>query len=439
MILAEKFKQYIYRKKLISADDKILLAVSGGIDSMTMLHLMVECGYTAIAVAHCNFRLRGVDSDRDEELVRRTCSELGVECYVVHFDTISEAEGSHESIQMVARRLRYTWFNELCDKHLYTKIAIAHHADDSVETFFINLIRGTGLRGLVGIPQAVGSIIRPLLFARRDDIVGYAAENDVEYRNDATNSSLKYLRNRIRWDIIPRLLGTSAAFPSTMAENLDRLELVQQFVDERIAEIKSKAVSSDNYDYIVDLECLKAYKPLQFVLYELLRDFGFGGDVVEDLTRGVEQRLTGRRYMASGYVATIDRNRLIISQRTAEMFEEETIADSSAYLNIEYLPREVLTTIHAPADTAFLDADTLEFPLTLRRWREGDWFIPLGMAGQKKVSDFLIDTKVSLPDKERGLVLTSAGQIIWLVGKRIDDRFKITDRTKNVVIFSIKS
>lgn len=433
--MLEPFRQYIRSRRLIAPGDSILVAVSGGIDSMTLLDLLRQAYGGRIAAAHCNFSLRGAESDGDQQLVESYCLQHRIPLHTVRFDTETEAQERGESIQMAARRLRYDWFDALCDEHGYSKIAIAHHADDSTETFFINLLRGTGLRGLTGIADRRGRIIRPLLFARRDDITAYAVAGGVPYREDSTNATLKYLRNRLRHDILPRLdSAANNRLAQTMEQNLMRLQQAQRFIDARIEQLRPMAL----HDHVLDLSVLDP-DCLAFELYELLRPYGFAPETVEDLAAVLDRRAedcdvtaSGKRFEAPDWNAAIDRGRIMLTPRIVEPFREERIAEDDPrieWLSVDELPDSLAT----PPNVAYLTADALKFPLLLRRWREGDWFIPLGMVGQKKVSDFLIDAKVPAADKARQGVLVSGETIVWLAGRRIDDRYKVRQDARRIV------
>ena len=244
MALPEAFEHYIEENRLLTRDDRVLLTVSGGVDSMVMLSLFARCGY-CVGVAHCNFQLRGAESDEDEVLVADEAARLGAVCYNRRFDTQAEMERTGESMEMAARRLRYAWFEELRREHGYTAIAVAHHADDSVETFFINLLRGTGLRGLTGISQQMGRIVRPLMFASRKEILEYAVANKIRFREDSSNRSTKYLRNKVRLGLIPRIREINPKFTSLMQRNIARLTEAQRFIDRAIERIRTEAVTSD--------------------------------------------------------------------------------------------------------------------------------------------------------------------------------------------------
>ena len=440
MTLPEAFQHYIEENNLATHDDRILLTVSGGVDSMVMLSLFVRCGYS-VGVAHCNFQLRGAESDEDEVLVRQEAERCGVPCYNRRFETKAEMERTGESMEMAARRLRYAWFDELSREEGYTVIAIAHHADDSIETFFINLLRGTGLRGLTGISTQVGKIIRPLMFASRREILEYATANRIPYREDSSNRSTKYLRNKIRLGLIPRIREINPKFTSLMCRNLARLTDAQLFINHGIERIRALAVTSENGIDTIHLDRIDPAFPREFVIYELLNSaYGFKSDVIDSLCHALELEATGRRFYARDRVATVDRGRILISPIAPGddcLVRVERSAPRSycgnAVLYFEYCDIDTIKNFGVPEQIAQVDADLLQFPLTLRRWREGDWFIPFGMTGRKKISDFLIDAKVSLPEKQRQFVLLSGDDIVWLVGRRIDDRFRLTSATENVL------
>ena len=439
MPLLESFQRYIAENDLATHDDRILLTVSGGVDSMVMLSLFTRSGYR-VGVAHCNFQLRGAESDEDEELVAREAARCGVPCYNRRFDTAGEMERTGESMEMAARRLRYAWFDALSREEGYTVIAIAHHIDDSIETFFINLLRGTGLRGLTGISTQVGKVIRPLMFASRKEILEYAVQNRIPFREDSSNRSTKYLRNKIRLGLIPRIREINPKFTELMRKNIGRLTDAQLFIDHGIERIRREAVTSQGDTDTIRVDRIDPAFPREFVIYELLNSAGFKGDVIDALCHALNHDATGRRFYARDRMATIDRGAIIVTPIAPDDECRTTVERGAvrsycgnAVLYYEYCDIDDVQTFGTPEQVAQVDADKLRFPLTLRRWREGDWFIPFGMTGRKKVSDFLIDAKVPLPEKQRQFVLLSGDDIVWLVGRRIDDRFRLTAETENVL------
>ncbi len=438
--LYNRFQQYIEQNSLFTAQDKILLTVSGGVDSMVMLDLFAKGGYN-VGIAHCNFQLRSKESDEDELLVERVAASHSMEFYNRRFDTIGEMEATGDSMEMVARRQRYAWFEQLRIEHNYTVIAIAHHIDDSIETFFINLLRGTGLKGLTGISPQIGKVVRPLMFATRKEILEYAVAKKIHFREDSSNRSTKYLRNKIRLGLIPRIKDISVKFTPLMRQNIDRLTEAQIFISNTIAKIQAEIMTLNEGIYHLDIEKIDPTLPTNFVVYEILNtNFGFKGDVVEALLSSSQSASSGKRFYSKNYVAYTDRGQILISTIPSNDLCEVEVAQRShrsycgnSVLYYERLDIGILDSFIVPDNVALLDLDTLKYPLTLRRWREGDWFIPFGMNGRKKVSDFLIDEKVSLPEKERQFVLVSGNDIVWIVGHRIDDRFKIRRESENIL------
>ena len=439
-MLIDRFQEYITREKLFTRQDKILLTVSGGVDSMVLMSLCVNSGYT-VGVAHCNFCLRGRESDEDEILVQEHARKYGIECHNRRFDTVGEMERTGESMEMAARRLRYTWFAELCEEHGYTVIAVAHHIDDSIETFFINLMRGTGLRGLTGIHQQVGRVVRPLMFASRKEILDYALHKHIPYREDSSNKTTKYLRNKIRLGLTPRIREINPRFPFIMSRNIERLMAAQRFIDGAIDHIYAEAVSNEDGIYTIRIENISNADSREFVIYEILSSrFGFKGDVVDGLCRALQSDTTGRRFYSRSHVAYVDRGNIVVTrisdedncQVSVQQGQQRAYCGNSV-LYFEIVDVDSLPSYNVADNVALLDADKVEFPLMLRRWSEGDTFIPFGMTGRKKVSDFLIDGKVSMAEKNRQFVLISGTEIAWLAGRRIADPFRITDSTERVL------
>ncbi|MDE7123277.1 MAG: tRNA lysidine(34) synthetase TilS [Alistipes sp.] len=436
----DSFRSYIDRHELAAPDDRILLTVSGGVDSMVLLDLFTRAGYR-VGVAHCNFQLRGAESDEDELLVQEQARLRQVPFYNRRFDTRGEMERTGESMEMAARRLRYAWFDELSRTEGYSAVAIAHHADDSVETFFINLLRGTGLRGLTGISTQVGRIIRPLMFATRKEILEYAVARRIPFREDSSNRSTKYLRNKIRLGLVPRIREINPKFTALMRRNLARLGDAQRFIDRGIDRIRAEAVESEGAVDTIRIDRIDPAFPLEFVVYELLGSaYGFRGDVIDSLCQALRHGATGRRFYARDRVATVDRGRIVVAPIADNDPCEVEVPQGAlrsycgnTVLYYEYRDIDTICAFDSPESVAQLDADRLRFPLRLRRWREGDWFVPFGMTGRKKVSDFLIDAKVSLPEKQRQFVLLSGDEIVWVVGRRIDDRYRLTGSTENVL------
>ena len=366
MNLLDSFQRYIDENDLATHDDKILLTVSGGVDSMVMLSLFTRCGYR-VGVAHCNFQLRGAESDEDEVLVEDEAKKHGAAFYNRRFETRAEMERTGESMEMAARRLRYAWFDALSREHGYTAIAIAHHADDSIETFFINLLRGTGLRGLTGISTQVGKVIRPLLFASRKEILEYAVQNRIPFREDSSNRSTKYLRNKIRLGLIPRIREINPKFTSLMSRNLARLTDAQLFINHGIERIRSEAVTSDTGIDTIHLDRLDPAFPQGFVIYELLSSgYGFKGDVIDALCHSLEQDATGRRFYARERVASIDRGKIVIAPIAPDDACLTTVRKGAprsycgnSVLYYEYCDIDTIKNFGVPENIAQIDADRL--------------------------------------------------------------------------------
>ncbi|MBR4844548.1 MAG: tRNA lysidine(34) synthetase TilS [Alistipes sp.] len=440
MLLLDGFEKYIEENELFTHDDKILLTVSGGVDSMVMMALTAAAGYK-FGVAHCNFQLRGKESDEDELLVEHEAKRLGVEFYNKRFDTVGEMERTGESMEMAARRLRYAWFRELCDEHGYNAIAIAHHSNDSIETFFINMLRGTGLRGLTGITTQVGRLVRPMMFATRKDIHDYAVAHRIPFREDSSNRSTKYLRNKVRIGLVPMLKEINPQFTTIMRRNIARLSQAQDFINSAMDIVKGESLEHNGDIHTLRVGKIRPTLPRNYVIYEILNsEYGFKGDVVDALCHALDADATGRRFYSREWVAVVDRGDVVIAKITdedsCETIVEKGVARSyigGSVLYYEYCNIDFIDTLDQGDNVALLDADKLKFPLRVRRWQEGDWFVPFGMSGRKKLSDYLIDKKVSMAEKSRQFVLLSGDDIVWVVGRRLDDRYAITRKTENVL------
>lgn len=438
-MLTDSLKKYIAQSGMISPDDKLLLAVSGGVDSTVMLDMFVQLGYK-VGVAHCNFQLRGTESTEDEQLVAQKCAEYGIPHFNKRFDTQAEIDSSGDSLQMVARRLRYDWFEELRVQEGYDKIAIAHNADDAIETFFINLLRGCGINGLTGIHPEHGNIVRPILFAHRRDIVEYAVAHNIKYREDSSNASTKYIRNKLRLGVMPKLKEIVAKFPQIMIGNIGRLVECQEFVSKQIGIISAQVSTERGDAKVFDLNAINPELPLKFVLWEMLQPLGYNNGVVENICQCYKNHDSGRKFFAPEYVAYLDRNELIIKKLSEndDYFQQvsgvnDKVNCPCGVMTFSEHSTDGLDNYRRPSNYALVDSDLLTLPLIVRRWLPGDQFVPFGMSGHKKVSDYLIDEKVSLLDKESQMVVVSGEDIVWLAGHRIADKYKITDETKRYV------
>jgi len=430
-------QRYVDSNNLFSSKDKLLLAVSGGVDSVVLAHLMSKLKYN-FAIAHCNFCLRGSESDADEKLVREIAKKLDVELFVKSFDTMAYSQQEKISIQMAARDLRYAWFNQLLADHNFDLMVTAHHRDDRDETILLNLIRGTGLAGLVGMRARNGNKVRPLLSIGKDEILDYAKRNKLNWREDQSNTENKYHRNRIRNTILPEMRKVNP----NVSEALRRVSSVSSnaraLLAQQVNDFRRTNLAKVGQDTQIELSEKKELN--EFCLHEILPEFGFNHSQIENLVEGHE---VGKVVVSEEYIANRDRQKIMISpvreNRIENLISEKKFDQSSNELGWKIVKASATNVeIIAKPNFAFLDYDTLEFPLKVRNWNRGDRFIPLGMKGKKKVSDFMIDAKIPLNLKSRVLVMESGNNICWLVGHRIDNRFKITKATKNVLIVEIE-
>ena len=434
--------QYADRYGFLTPASKILAAVSGGIDSIVMLHLLHDAGINTVA-AHCNFGLRGDESNCDEDFVKTQTAKLGIQCLTEHFDTSAYAAQNGISIQMAARELRYRWFHELATRENFDAIAIAHNRDDRIETLFINLARGTGIHGLTGIRPANGKIIRPLLFASRCEIEDYAKTHGIVFREDSSNTTDKYARNYIRHHVVPGLEQFFQGMQPAIERSMEHFAAVELFYNESIERHKKQVVTEKDHLIYIDLPRLSQSPSPPALLYEILKPYGFSNSIAaEILSRDAKFHVsTGRQFFSDTHRIVYDRQSLILQELGNESQHEYLIEEHTynicvpIHLEIEKFDNDTGFTPDTNPNIACLDGDKLQFPLLLRKWKQGDRFCPLGMKKMKKLSDFFIDAKLSLIEKERCWALVSGSQIAWIVGQRIDDRFKITEKTTKILKF----
>lgn len=436
--MLRRFEQTLVAYKLCTKDDRILLAVSGGVDSMVMLDLFHTAGFN-VGVAHCNFQLRGEESEQDEHFVQEVSNHLKIPFYAIRFDTNNYAAEHGLSVQVAARKLRYDWFEELAEKNGYNLLATAHHLNDNLETTLLHLVRGTGISGLKGIPQKINRIIRPLLKFTSEELISYARVRNLQWREDVSNLSDAYDRNFIRLNIIPQLKKLNPALEDGFLKSNERILGAVEIFEMGLHRLKKEFVRKIDGDIRIEKAILTVTNFPQVLVWELIKEYGFNYTQCKDAVLASEAT-PGKQFIAAGYKLTIDRDCWIISQWAEETGQVKIeLKDSNACLgnlklNIEHQVRgEILNDPWA----AHLDAAAIKFPLTWRRWRDGDYFVPLGMNHRKKISDFLIDNKVSRADKERVTVLESDGNVIWVPGHRTDNRYKVTDHTQRIIKFSI--
>ncbi|WP_300729965.1 tRNA lysidine(34) synthetase TilS [uncultured Bacteroides sp.] len=418
-----KVIRFIEEKRMFSSSDKVLVALSGGADSVALLRVLLEAGYPCVA-AHCNFHLRGEESDRDETFVRRLCDSLKVPLHVTHFDTATYAEEKGISIEMAARELRYAWFEEVRRQENARVIAVAHHRDDAVETFLLNLVRGTGINGLKGMMAVNGAVVRPLLGVSREEILDYLQHLAQDYVTDSTNLADEYTRNKLRLNVIPQLEEINPSVADSIMETARRLADVETVYRKAMEEACERVRISEHEFSIVQLQ--KEVAP-QSVLFELLHPYGFNASQLKDIYRSLEAE-SGRLFYSDAYVLLRNRDTLQLKRR------EELVEHAVPVLHQRIVERDASFVLSKDPKIACLDADKLKGELTLRKWKSGDKFVPFGMKGFKKVRDYLRDRKFSLFEKENQYVVCRGEDIVWLVNERTDNRYRVTDETKRVMM-----
>lgn len=435
--MLNRFVSYIEKEHLIAEGQQVLLAVSGGRDSVAMCELVARAGFP-FAIAHCNFHLRPGECDRDEAFVHRLAQRYQVPCYTAQFDTEDYARREKRSVEDAARKLRYGFFEQVRADKGYHVIATAHHQDDAVETFFINLLRGTGIGGLHGILPRNGHVVRPMLCFSRGEIDRFVRENNLDFVEDCTNAQPLYLRNRIRLQLVPLLRELSPSFDAVMQGNLVRLSEAGQLYGVAVRRMRDELLSPVGNGFAVDVERLSAYGPLRTILFELLHPFGFSSAVVDDLAEALDGQ-SGSTFLSPTHRVVKDRGRLLVvpledgPAGECLIGEEVTAVQTPVNLRLWMSPPSQ-EPIRLPADEACFDCDRVRFPLLLRRWRHGDRFRPFGMKGSRLVSDFLIDAKVSRVEKERVCILCDAdGVVLWVVGLRAAAVAVVNDATRRVL------
>jgi tRNA(Ile)-lysidine synthase len=455
MDLLKSFQQYIKQQHLFQQKDKLLLAVSGGVDSVVLCELCKQAGYDFV-IAHCNFQLRGKESERDEEFVRVLAEKYGVAFYSKIFDTKTVSQKEKKSIEETARDLRYNWFNELigntqlaksnevpavnCPLPVANWLLTAHHANDNIETVLMNFFRGTGIKGLHGILSKQNKIIRPLLFAAKKDLLAFANENKLQFVTDYTNAENDFTRNYFRNELIPSIQKVFPEAEENILKNIGRLGEAEQLYNQAIALHKSKLLEQKGNEIHIPVLKLQKVQPLATVIYEIIREYNFTAHQKEEVIALLESE-SGKYVQSPSHRIIKNRKWLIISPNQTE--EAQHILIETNDKRITFAEGELQIEKHSTFDinhstlTAQLDAAEIKFPLLLRKWKQGDYFYPLGMQKKKKLSRFFIDQKLSLTQKEKVWVIESNKKILWVVGMRVDDRFKITGKTKDVLQISL--
>ena len=441
MLPVKRFTDFASQNNLFTPADKILAAVSGGMDSVLMAHLLKAAGFN-FSIAHCNFMLRGDESAADQEFTRNLAHELGVSFTTINFDTKQHAADNKISIQMAARDLRYQWFDHISQNLGCQAIALAHHQNDTIETILLNLTRGTGIAGLHGILPKNGQLVRPLMFLTRDEILEIINRESLPYVEDSSNTSVKYARNKIRLQVIPLLKELNPSLETTFDNNLQHFKELEQLLNETTDVLKNKLLVQHGDDVHIAIAAIEQLSPKRLLLFKLLQPYGFIANVVDDLITALSKQ-PGKVFESAGFTLIVDRGEIIITPKTEKNNQKVSIQQGQndvAYMNYK------LTLLHDDSPlvikdnpmAASVDTEKLIYPLTLRAWQQGDQFYPLGMKTRQKVSDFFIHQKVALHKKNRAPVLVNGnGDIIWIGGYRLDERYKVNNNTKKVTIFEL--
>ena len=421
-MLMQKVKEFIEKEDLFSKQDKILVALSGGADSVALTRILITLGYHCEA-AHCNFELRGEESDRDEDFVRNFCRSLNIKCHSIHFETRRYAAQQSISIEMAARELRYNWFSKICEESDCQVVAVAHHKDDSVETMLLNLIRGTGINGLLGIRPKNGNVVRPLLCASRQEVVAYLHRINQTYVTDSTNLEDEYTRNKIRLNLLPLMEEINPSVKDGLVKTASYLNDISKVYQQAIKESIDRIFITPEKE--ISIEKLMNEPAPQALLFEVLSPLGFNSTQVEEVYGSLNGQ-PGKRFISSQWQVVKDRDLLLIEKVKTANDKPQIIFEEVLFTKEFVIPKD--------KNTACFDANKFKGVISIRKWEKGDYFIPFGMKGKKLVSDFMTDSKFSLLKKEQQWVLSCNDQIAWLIGERTDNRFRIDDSTQKVII-----
>ena len=427
--MLKKFQNHLSDNSVILKDQRLLLALSGGLDSCVLLDLCLKSGFRP-ALAHCNFQLRGQSSNEDADWIQTLAREKGLECHVQSFDTQALALKKKVSIQMAARQLRYRWFDTLSEQNNYDLILVAHHADDALETFMINAMRGTGLRGLLGIPERRGKILRPMLSFSREEIMQYALENKIQWREDLSNAKTDYLRNALRHQVIPQWKKRDPNFDQQFQETLKYLGEAQDVLEDVISDFKKNNFIPQKQGFKISIDVLKGLSSLNYYLHALFAPYGFGN--LADLKQLMHSQ-SGKQLFSNTHRLVKDRACFLLTPIEASPSESYLIdSELSAIeipLSLSFSQEENFK--KGDSKSLMLDKSKLKFPLVLRKWKQSDYFYPNGLKGGKKLSKYFKDEKYSLLEKEAQWLLCSGEDIVWVVGKRADQRFLANADTKD--------
>ncbi|MBL7922461.1 MAG: tRNA lysidine(34) synthetase TilS [Bacteroidia bacterium] len=437
--MQKKFESNILKNQLFSKKDSLLLAISGGIDSVVLAYLLKSVGYK-FALAHCNFNLRGKDSKADEAFCKALAKKLHVNFFSQHFDTKTYSKTNKMSIQMAARELRYAWFNELILKNKFDYLVTAHHANDVMETIFINLCRGTGIKGLKGIPEKTGNIVRPLLNFTKEEINSFAKKEKIKFRIDKSNLEDKYERNLLRLEVIPKLKKLHPSLEQTFLNNVSNFKAEADIVSDFLAEKTKLLISEKGEQVLINKARLKKEKHVSSILHYILETFGFNASQINDITTNVtEKGEVGKLFFASNFTLTIDREFIFIKplvNRNPEAISIRSFNElkRSGHLKLKKLSKFERTN----KNELIIEKNKLIFPLRIRTKKTGDRFRPFGMKGFKLISDFLKDQKLNAFEKEKCLILENGNdEIIWVIGYRSDDRYKVTANNNELLKITV--
>lgn len=440
--MQKTISNFINNHQLLSKEDITIVTVSGGADSVALMHVLYSLKYPCI-LAHCNFHLRGEESNRDENFVKKLAEKFQLKYHIKHFDTIGYAKEKGISIEMAARELRYNWFYQLAEEENAQAIATAHHADDNIETMLMNLIRGTGLRGLTGIPYRNGKVVRPLLNVSRAEIEMYLKEHQLDYVTDSTNLQNDYRRNKIRNEVLPLLEKVNPAVRKVLYNSVgyfnDAYGIYQKAVEEIVAEIST----NENNTLKIDIEKLKQQEHPQTILFEVLQPLGFTGVAVKQIYDNINGE-SGKQFFSDTHAVLRNREELIVTEHKLiekkhyYITENDTEITEPIRLKLKKLKKTPDFRLKSDRNKIYVDLSKIKFPLEIRHWQEGDLFQPFGMKGKKKVSDFFIDQKLSIIEKEQCLLLLSGENIVWIISQRADDRFKVNPDTKDILEISVQ-
>ena len=443
MDVITQVQKTITSHQLLIDDRPVIIGFSGGADSVALIHILGQLGFSCIA-AHCKINLRGEESLRDHQFAKQFAKQQNIPFYDILFDTEHYANQEHVSIEMACRALRYTWFDQLCKDLDAQGIAIAHHQDDTIETFFLNLLRGTGITGLTGIKYRNRNIIRPLLDINRIQIEHYLKANQIQFMTDSTNNQAIYQRNKIRLEVLPLLESITPTAKQNILKSIHYLRQTDQIYKEALADKNQKLVQIEGDEAYIDISSLLRESHPQTILFELLKPYGVKGHQVNPILKACEG-ISGKRFYTISHQIIKDRTSLIVCPLREENTQETLITpdcrriDSPITLEIQQVDVSLGFAVPREQAVACIDKDKLQFPLRLRKWQIGDRFKPFGMRNFKKVSDFFSNRKLSLAEKENTWIIESNDQICWLVNQRLDDRYKVTEETKTALLIRLLS